>query len=124
MPIYVQLYSNRSTVRVVKSNTSGTGKSLYIQRVGSQLNEIVKKSDAASRQLSSSVDTEMIVTISMQGTSVNQDEVVKALLPFEKKREEAFPRIYHFDIAATVSIILTGCVSVINQPIFLSCFLF
>jgi len=92
-----------STVRVIKSYTAGTGKSLFITRVGETLQLLIQKSNLATKQVNSSVDTEVIVTTSMQGTAVDQDVVVRELIPHDKKKKEAFPRIYHFDIASTVT---------------------
>ena len=97
-----------STVRVIKSYTAGTGKSLFITRVGETLQLLIQKSNLATKQVNSSVDTEVIVTTSMQGTGVDQDVVVRELIPYDKKKKEAFPRIYHFDIASTVRHALLG----------------
>ena len=63
---------------------------------------MIGNSNLASKQINGSVDTEVIVTTSLQGRGVNQDEVVEKLIPFDKKKKDAFPRIYHFDIASTV----------------------
>lgn len=93
-------------MRVVKSATAGTGKTLCITRVGEELEGLVQKSASATRQRNASVDTEVIVTASLQGSSVNQDEIVEELIPYDKKENEAFPRIYHFDIASTVCFVL------------------
>ena len=92
-----------STVRVVKSYEAGAGKSFCIKKVGDKLGEILKKSKVASNRIFRSVDTEPIITTSLQGTIVDQDDVVKELLPFDKKKNDAFPRIFHFDIASSVS---------------------
>ena len=91
-----------STVRVIKSHTAGTGKSLFIKRVGEQLQSMIKKSKFGTEQVKSSVNADVIVTTSLQGTGVDQNVVVRELIPYDKKEKEAFPRIYHFDIASTV----------------------
>ena len=93
----------RYSVRVVKSKRAGVGKSLYISRVGSKLDSLMQHSRHALRQVFHSVDTNLVVTTSLHGNEVNQDKVVKSLLPYEKTQEDAFPRIYHFDIASTVN---------------------
>ena len=90
-------------MRVIKSRRAGVGKSLFVSRVGSKLDTLMQNSRHALRQVLHSVDTNLIVTTPLHGNEVNQDKVVKALLPYEKTQEDAFPRIYHFDIASTVS---------------------
>ena len=92
----------------MKSHSAGTGKSLFITRVGETLNLLIQKSNFARKQVNSSVDTEVIVTTSMQGTGVDQDVVLRELIPYDKKKKEDFPRIYHFDIASTVRHALLG----------------
>ena len=100
------LYS--STVRIIKSHTAGTGKSLLITRIGEKLQSLIQQSNLATKQVNSSVDTEVIVTTSLQGTGVDQDVVVGELIPYDKKKKEAFPRIYHFDIASSVRQLFLG----------------
>ena len=102
MPFSSSILIRSSTVRVIKSHTAGTGKSLFISRTGEALHSLIQKSNLATKQVNSSVDTDVIVTTSMQGTGVDQDVVVRELIPYDKKKKEAFPRIYHFDIASTV----------------------
>ena len=89
-------------MRVIKSRTAGTGKSLLTASIGEELESLIRKSPVASKQVNSSVDTEVIVTTSLQGTMIDKDSVVKELIPYDKKKKNAFPRIYHFDIASTV----------------------
>jgi len=92
-----------STVRVIKSYAAGAGKSLFITRIGEKVQTLIEKSDFAMKQVNSSVDTDIIVTTSLQGTTVDQNVVVRELIRYDKKKEEAFPRVYHFDIASTVA---------------------
>ena len=92
----------RFNVRVVKSNRAGVGKSLFVSRVGGRLDELIKRSRYAYRQVTHSADTNVVVTIPLHGNEVQEDKVVKSLLPYERTQEDAIPRIYHFDLASTV----------------------
>ena len=76
------------SVRVVSSERSGMGKSLYIRRMAEQLKTVVK-ADLADCQ----------VVIPIHGPVVTADVVLKFLKEHYRKNK---CMIYHFDIAPSV----------------------
>lgn len=80
------------------------GKSLFVKEKAYSLEQILMSSaimkDHRSRSRNPSANA---VTIPVHGTSVCVNEIVESLLRFEERDENNFPRIYHFDIAPSVS---------------------
>lgn len=81
-------FNFRSNTRVVMSNRSGMGKSLYIQRLAEDLQKNLKKSEPVH------------VTIPLHGPVVTPDTVLE-LFKDHMKKSSCF--IYHIDIAPSVS---------------------
>ena len=78
-----------SCVRIVSSDRSGMGKSLYVQRLAESLSENSK------RDL-----PEVIVTVPLHGPMVTPDTVLQLFMGHFKKPSCC---IYHIDIAPNVS---------------------
>lgn len=77
-------------------NSSGvflmkTGKSLYVTRLHERLQE--KHPDC----------TKLLKTIRLIEPEVDEDKVLKSLLPFVKREHQTKPMIFHFDITSSVS---------------------
>lgn len=81
-----------SSVRVVSSERSGMGKSLYIRRMAEQL-KTVTKAELADCQ----------VVIPIHGPVVTPDVLLKFLKEHYRKSK---CMIYHFDIAPSVRIVM------------------
>ena len=79
------------------------GKSLFVDVCGSELDHLTKTSASCKQSVSKSERKTTVVTVPIHGTAVDTDEVVNALLVFEEKLDAVFPRIYHFDVAPTVT---------------------
>ena len=85
----LNLISHRSYVRIVSSNRSGMGKSLYIQRLAEDLQHKLNNPDAVVH-----------VTIPLHGPVVTSDTVLELLKDHLKNQTCC---IYHIDIAPNVS---------------------
>ena len=91
-------------IRVVSSAYAGMGKSSFILEKDHALKNMVKSSGSwKKRMLKSKHPNVTLITVPIHGTFVSIDEITEALLIFEEDFETRFPRIYHFDIAPTVS---------------------
>lgn len=86
---YIILYVNRSTVRVVASNVSGMGKTLYIRRLAEKLQEQCQ------------IESQHIV-VPIHGPIVNADTVMASLCNHTIGKTP-IAQIIHFDIAPSVS---------------------
>ena len=80
------------------------GKSLFVSERVCELETALHQSKKYS---SRSRAKDKVITIPVQGTHVNTKVIVNLLLKFEEKIEDAFPRIYHFDISPMVCYCLT-----------------
>ena len=83
------------------------GKSLYVNRLTSKLEEMLNQSDIKQ----SDVTYPLCVTIPVHGPTVNFDAVMKSLQrdPNCDDLEHSSPQIFHFDIASSVRISLLPC---------------
>ena len=80
------------------------GKSLFVKEKAYSLEQILMSSAIMKGRMSRSRNPSAnAVTITVHGTSVRVNEIVESLLRFEEHDEYNFPRIYHFDIAPSVS---------------------
>ena len=68
-----------------------TGKSLCVKRLHERLQE--EQPDC----------TELLKTIRLIEPQVDEDKVLKSLLPFLKREHQTKPMIFHFDITSSVS---------------------
>lgn len=68
-----------------------TGKSLYVKRLHERLQEV--QPDC----------TELLKTIRLIEPEVDEDKVLKSLLPFLRREHQTKPMIFHFDITSSVS---------------------
>lgn len=68
-----------------------TGKSLYVKRLHERLQE--QHPDG----------TKLLKTIRLIEPEVDEDKVLKSLLPFLKEKYQRAPMIFHFDITSSVS---------------------
>lgn len=68
-----------------------TGKSLYVRRLHERLQ--AQQPDC----------TELLKTIRLIEPAVDEDKVLKYLLPFLKSQQQTQPMIFHFDITSSVS---------------------
>ena len=90
--------------RVVSSVNGGMGKSLFVKEKAYSLKQILMSSAIMKGRMSRSRNPSAnAVTIPVHGTSVCENEIVESLLRFEERDEYNFPRIYHFDVAPSVS---------------------
>ena len=81
------------------------GKTLFVTEKGTELERLTQASPSCKRNMSKSNHPKtIVVTVPVHGTFVDIDEVTESLLVFEDNLDAVFPRIYHFDIAPTVSI--------------------
>ena len=83
----------RCTVRVIQSERTGMGKSLYVKRMTERLKERFKIP----------VTYPLCVTIPIHGPNVDFDEVMKSLL-HHANPVEPLPQIFHFDVAPSKNI--------------------
>ena len=91
--IIVFICECRSTVRVVASDVSGMGKSLYIERLAARLAEKLEKQYQIKSQY---------IIIPIHGPVVNADTVMASLCN-HVIGEIPIAQIIHFDIASSVS---------------------
>ncbi|XP_052809493.1 E3 ubiquitin-protein ligase rnf213-alpha-like [Mya arenaria] len=82
------LHRHRSTVWVVKSTRAGMGKSLYAERLTSQLATLKKRSDTDSRR----------ITIPLQEKAVNSFAISEQLLQNTTCPERSTTNIFHLDV--------------------------
>ena len=87
--LFVCFYMNRSTVRVVASNASGMGKSLYVKRLAQKL------------QKQCQIKSQHII-VPIHGPVVNADTVMASLNNCTTN-QVLTAQIIHFDIASSVS---------------------
>ena len=85
--MHIVIYS--SCVRVVFSKRSGMGKSLFIQRMANQLGIV-----------SNDPDKSTLAVIPIHGPNITADIVLNFLKEYYKEDK---CKIYHFDIAPSVS---------------------
>jgi len=67
-----------------------TGKSLYVKRLHERLQE------------EQPYYTGLLKTIRLVEPEVDEDKVLKSLLPFLKRKHQTKPMIFHFDITSSV----------------------
>ncbi|XP_065678766.1 E3 ubiquitin-protein ligase rnf213-alpha isoform X3 [Hydra vulgaris] len=85
---------------VVKSRRSGMGKSLFVEKCGSQLSSHLDANYQAN--MSNSQNKSSVVIVPVHGTLVNVNAIVERLLQFEERPNAFFPRLYHFDITTMI----------------------
>ena len=76
------------------------GKSFFVKKCGAQLSSHLEANYQKTMQFSENKNS--VVTVSVHGTTVNTNAIVKRLLEFEERPYAIFPRLYHFDIAPMV----------------------
>ncbi|XP_015735182.1 E3 ubiquitin-protein ligase RNF213 isoform X2 [Coturnix japonica] len=84
------VFKDSSCVGVVSSKRAGVGKSLYVKRLHERLEE--QQPDC----------TELLKTIRLIEPAVDEDKVLKSLLPFLESQQATKPMIFHFDITSSV----------------------
>ncbi|XP_051491080.1 E3 ubiquitin-protein ligase RNF213 isoform X2 [Apus apus] len=84
------VFKDNMCVGIVSSKRAGMGKSLYVKRLHERLQE--EQPDC----------TELLKTIRLIEPEVDEDKVLKSLLPFLKKEHQTKPMIFHFDITSSV----------------------
>ncbi|XP_062447391.1 E3 ubiquitin-protein ligase RNF213 isoform X2 [Rhea pennata] len=84
------VFKDNMCVGIVSSKRAGVGKSLYVKRLHERLKE--QQSDC----------TELLKTIRLIEPEVDEDKVLKSLLPFLKRQHQQKPMIFHFDITSSV----------------------
>ena len=96
MQVLIKLQSifDRCIARVVRSERTGMGKSLYVKRLTNKL----------KKKLKQTVAYPLCVTIPIHGPNVDLDVVMKSLQRHANPVDPP-PQIFHFDIAPTVRII-------------------
>ncbi|KAF2974844.1 hypothetical protein EK904_013645 [Melospiza melodia maxima] len=86
------VFKEHMCVGIVSSKRAGMGKSLYVKRLHERLQE--EQPDC----------TELLKTIRLIEPEVDEDKVLKSLLPFLKKEHQTKPMIFHFDITSSMSV--------------------
>uniref|UniRef100_A0A674GXD4 RING-type E3 ubiquitin transferase n=1 Tax=Taeniopygia guttata TaxID=59729 RepID=A0A674GXD4_TAEGU len=84
------VFKEHMCVGIVSSKRAGMGKSLYVKRLHERLQE--EQPDC----------TELLKTIRLIEPEVDEDKVLKSLLPFLKREHQTKPMIFHFDITSSV----------------------
>ncbi|KAM4890524.1 E3 ubiquitin-protein ligase RNF213 [Sylvia borin] len=84
------VFKEHMCVGIVSSKRAGMGKSLYVKRLHERLQE--EQPDC----------TELLKTIRLIEPEVDEDKVLKSLLPFVKREHQTKPMIFHFDITSSV----------------------
>ncbi|XP_061232976.1 E3 ubiquitin-protein ligase RNF213 isoform X3 [Neopsephotus bourkii] len=84
------VFKDNMCVGIVSSKRAGVGKSLYVKRLHERLQE--EQPDC----------TELLKTIRLIEPEVDEDKVLKSLLPFLKRKHQTKPMIFHFDITSSV----------------------
>ncbi|XP_066836382.1 E3 ubiquitin-protein ligase RNF213 isoform X3 [Anser cygnoides] len=84
------VFKDNMCVGIVSSKRAGVGKSLYVRRLHERLQ--TQQPDC----------TELLKTIRLIEPAVDEDKVLKYLLPFLKRQQQTKPMIFHFDITSSV----------------------
>ncbi|XP_030361798.1 E3 ubiquitin-protein ligase RNF213 isoform X3 [Strigops habroptila] len=84
------VFKDNMCVGIVSSKRAGVGKSLYVKRLHERLQE--EQPDC----------TKLLKTIRLIEPEVDEDKVLKSLLPFLKRKHQTKPMIFHFDITSSV----------------------
>ncbi|XP_048179403.1 E3 ubiquitin-protein ligase RNF213 isoform X1 [Corvus hawaiiensis] len=84
------VFKEHMCVGMVSSKRAGMGKSLCVKRLHERLQE--EQPDC----------TELLKTIRLIEPEVDEDKVLKSLLPFLKREHQTKPMIFHFDITSSV----------------------
>uniref|UniRef100_A0A8C4TU02 RING-type E3 ubiquitin transferase n=1 Tax=Falco tinnunculus TaxID=100819 RepID=A0A8C4TU02_FALTI len=84
------LFKDNMCVGIVSSKRAGVGKSLYVKRLHERLQEEYPNCE------------KLLKTIRLIEPEVDEDEVLKSLLPFLKMKHQTKPMIFHFDITSSV----------------------
>ncbi|XP_074397014.1 E3 ubiquitin-protein ligase RNF213 isoform X2 [Zonotrichia albicollis] len=84
------VFKEHMCVGIVSSKRAGMGKSLYVKR----LHERLQKDQPDC--------TELLKTIRLIEPEVDEDKVLKSLLPFLEREHQTKPMIFHFDITSSV----------------------
>ncbi|XP_064378919.1 E3 ubiquitin-protein ligase RNF213 isoform X2 [Dromaius novaehollandiae] len=84
------VFKDNMCVGIVSSKRAGVGKSLYVKRLHERLK--AQQPDC----------TELLKTIRLIEPEVDEDKVLKSLLPFLKRQRQLKPMIFHFDITSSV----------------------
>uniref|UniRef100_A0A8C3GM39 RING-type E3 ubiquitin transferase n=1 Tax=Cairina moschata TaxID=8855 RepID=A0A8C3GM39_CAIMO len=84
------VFKDNMCVGIVSSRRAGVGKSLYVRRLHERLQ--AQQPDC----------TELLKTIRLIEPAVDEDKVLKYLLPFLKSQQQTQPMIFHFDITSSV----------------------
>ncbi|XP_059700093.1 E3 ubiquitin-protein ligase RNF213-like isoform X2 [Haemorhous mexicanus] len=84
------VFREHMCVGIVSSKRAGMGKSLYVKR----LHERLQKDQPDC--------TELLKTIRLIEPELDEDQVLKSLLPFLEREHQTKPMIFHFDITSSV----------------------
>ncbi|XP_050764641.1 E3 ubiquitin-protein ligase RNF213 [Gymnogyps californianus] len=84
------VFKDNMCVGIVSSKRAGVGKSLYVKRLYERLQE--EQPDC----------TKLLKTIRLIEPEVDEDKVLKSLLPYLKRKHQTKPMIFHFDITSSV----------------------
>ncbi|XP_071287737.1 E3 ubiquitin-protein ligase RNF213-like isoform X2 [Agelaius tricolor] len=84
------VFKEHMCVGIVSSKRAGMGKSLYVKRLHERL------------QKYQPYCTELLKTIRLMEPEVDEDKVLKSLLPFLEREHQTKPMIFHFDITSSV----------------------
>uniref|UniRef100_A0A8C6ZCZ6 RING-type E3 ubiquitin transferase n=1 Tax=Nothoprocta perdicaria TaxID=30464 RepID=A0A8C6ZCZ6_NOTPE len=84
------VFKDNMCVGIVSSRRAGVGKSLYVKRLHERLQAQQPKC------------AELLKTIRLIDPEVDEDKVLKSLLPFLKRHHQLKPMIFHFDITSSV----------------------
>ncbi|KAK4812085.1 hypothetical protein QYF61_026917 [Mycteria americana] len=84
------VFKDNMCVGIVSSKRAGVGKSLYVKRLHERL------------QAEQPDYTKLLKTIRLIEPEVDEDKVLKSLLPFLKRKHQTKPMIFHFDITSSV----------------------
>ncbi|KAM6050451.1 E3 ubiquitin-protein ligase RNF213 isoform 2-T2 [Chlamydotis macqueenii] len=84
------VFKENMCVGIVSSKRAGVGKSLYVKRLHERL------------QAEQPDYTKLLKTIRLIEPEVDEDKVLKSLLPFLKRKHQRKPMIFHFDITSSV----------------------
>ncbi|XP_069729030.1 E3 ubiquitin-protein ligase RNF213 [Phaenicophaeus curvirostris] len=84
------VFKDNVCVGIVSSNRAGVGKSLYVKRLHERLLEVQPD------------HTELLKTTRLIEPEVDEDKVLKSLLPFLGSEHQTKPMIFHFDITSSV----------------------
>ncbi|KAM9281709.1 E3 ubiquitin-protein ligase RNF213 isoform 3-T4 [Morus bassanus] len=85
------VFKDNMCVGIVSSKRAGMGKSLYVKRLHERL-----QAEQPPEY------TKLLKTIRLIEPEVDEDKVLKYLLPFLKRKHQTKPMIFHFDITSSV----------------------